>query len=213
MVMVRSGRIMKRIGLFGGTFNPIHNGHLQLAEGALKLFKLDTLYFIPTGESYHKDVPYLPASEDRIKMLQLALEDYQNFRIADCDIRREGPTYTVDTIADMKRIEKDARFFWIMGSDSLMEILNWKDIDIIAKSTTFLVALRPGDHKYKVEVFRDTLPDFLEGKVLLFEWPIQNISSNQIKNNMINKKYLPKKVYEYIRQKGLYNYGTTKDTI
>lgn len=208
MVMVRSGRIMKRIGLFGGTFNPIHNGHLQLAEGALKLFKLDTLYFIPTGESYHKEVSYLPETEDRIKMLQLALEDHDKFQISDCDIRREGPTYTVDTIADMKNIETDARFFWIMGSDSLLDILNWKDIEIIAKGTTFLVALRPGDNKHKVEVFRDTLPDFLEGKVVLFEWPIQNISSNEIKNNMIKKKHLPKKVYEYIKLKGLYKDAT-----
>ncbi len=206
--MVRLGKDMKKIGLFGGTFNPIHNGHIQLAEGALKLFKLDSLYFIPTGKSYHKDVPYIPKTEDRLKLLELAIADYDKFLISDCDIKRAGPTYTVDTIADMKKIETDARFFWIMGSDALLDILNWKDIENIAERTTFLVALRHGDSKHKVEIFRDKLPSFLEGKVLLFEWPIQNISSKEIKNNMINKKYLPKKVYEYIKLKGLYNDAT-----
>ncbi len=206
--MVRLGRIMKRIGLFGGTFNPIHNGHLQLAEGALKLFKLDNLYFIPTGKSYHKEVTYMPETKDRLKILELALADYDKFLISDCDIKRDGPTYTVDTIADMKKIETDARFFWIMGSDALLEILKWKDIENIAKITTFLVALRHGDSKHRVEIFRDTLPSFLEAKVLLFEWPIQSISSNEIKKNMINKKYLPEKVYEYIKLKGLYNDAT-----
>lgn len=208
MVMVRSGKAMKRIGLFGGTFNPIHNGHLQLAEGALKLFKLDCLYFIPTGKSYHKEVGYMPETKDRLKILELAIEGNDKFLISDCDIKREGPTYTVDTIADMNMIESDARFFWIMGSDALLDILNWKDIEKISRRTTFLVALRHGDSKLKIEVFRDTLPEFLEGKVLLFEWPIQNISSNEIKNNMISKKYLPEKVYDYIKLKGLYNNAT-----
>ncbi|KAF0091527.1 MAG: nicotinate-nucleotide adenylyltransferase [Fusobacteria bacterium] len=203
---------MKRIGLFGGTFNPIHNGHLQLAEGALKLFKLDNLYFIPTGKSYHKEVTYMPETEDRLKILELAIDNNDKFLISDCDIKRDGPTYTVDTIADMKKIETDARFFWVMGSDALLDILNWNDIEKIARRTTFLVALRHGDSKLRVEIFRDTLPSFLEGKVLLFEWPIQNISSNQIKKNMINKKYLPKKVYEYIKLKGLYNDATNKDS-
>lgn len=206
--MVRSGKAMKRIGLFGGTFNPIHNGHLQLAEGALKLFKLDSLYFIPTGKSYHKEVKYMPETEDRLKILELAIEGNAKFLISDCDIKREGPTYTVDTISDIKAIEADARFFWIMGSDALLNILKWKDIEKIAKKTTFLVALRHGQNKQQIEIFRDTLPDFLEGKVLLFEWPIQNISSNEIKKNMISKKYLPEKVYEYIKLKGLYNDAT-----
>ena len=206
--MDRSGKAMKRIGLFGGTFNPIHNGHLQLAEGALKLFKLDYLYFIPTGKSYHKEVNYMPETEDRLKILKLAIEGNEKFLITDCDINREGPTYTVDTISDMKAIETDARFFWIMGSDALLNILKWKDIEKIAKKTTFLVALRHGQNKLQIEIFRDTLPDFLEGKVLLFEWPIQNISSNKIKKNMISKKYLPEKVYEYIKLKGLYNDAT-----
>ena len=199
---------MKRIGLFGGTFNPIHNGHLQLAEGALKLFELDSLYFIPTGVSYHKEVNYIPETTDRLKILELAIEGHDKFMISDCDIKREGPTYTVDTIADMKKIEPDARFFWIMGSDALLEILGWKDIEKIARRTTFLVALRHGDSKLRIELFRDTLPEYLEGKVLLFEWPIQDISSHEIKKNMIQKKYLPKKVYEYIKEKGLYNYAT-----
>lgn len=211
--MVRLGKIMKRIGLFGGTFNPIHNGHLQLAEGALKLFNLDSLYFIPTGKSYHKEVTYMPETEDRLRILELAIEDNDKFLISDCDIKRGGPTYTVDTIADMKKIETDARFFWVMGSDALLDILNWNDIENIAKRTTFLVALRQGDSKHRVEIFRDTLPSYLEGKVLLFEWPIQNISSKEIKKNMINKKYLPKKVYEYIKLKGLYNDATKTDSI
>ncbi|MDD2370610.1 MAG: nicotinate-nucleotide adenylyltransferase [Firmicutes bacterium] len=195
---------MKKIGLLGGTFNPIHNGHLQLAEGALKLFKLDLVYFIPTGESYHKEVQYIPRDEDRLKMLELAIEDNPKLMIAKCDINRNGPTYTTDTIKDMQNLEPNAEFYWVMGTDSFVDILNWKDLDEIRKSVTFLVALRHGDSKRFVSNFRETLPFHVNEKVILFEWPIQNISSNEIRNNMMNKKYLPKSVYKYIMSKGLY---------
>ncbi len=200
---------MKRIGLFGGTFNPIHNGHLQLAEGVLKLFKLDYIYFIPTGLSYHKEVEYIPSSKDRLKMLELATEENDSFLISDCDIKRPGPTYTIDTIKDMNELEPEAEFYWVMGSDSFVNILKWKDLKGIGKSVTFLVALRAGENKTFVEAYRDSLPFHLKEKVILFEWPIQNISSNKIKKTIIDKKYLPKSVYEYIKLKGLYH-GTIK---
>lgn len=196
---------MKKIGLFGGTFNPIHNGHLQLAEGAYKLFKLDSLYFIPTGKSYHKEVEYIPNNKDRLKILDLAIEEYDNFYISDCDIKRNGPTYTIDTLNDMQKIEPDGKFYWIMGSDSLLDILNWRNIDKIAKAVIFLVALRKGDNKHQIEVFRDCLPSYLEEKIILFEWPIQNISSKKIRKKLVNKKFIPVKVLEYIKLKGLYD--------
>ena len=195
---------MKKIGLLGGTFNPVHNGHLQLAEGAIKLFNLDCVYFIPTGISYHKEVGYSPEAEDRLKMLELAIEGNSKFKMSDCDIRRSGATYTIDTIRDMIKIEPGARFYWIMGSDAYMDIKKWKDIETLARYVTFLVALRRGDNKMKIEIFRDTLPEYLAETTVLFEWNIQDISSGKIKKDMISKKYLPKKVFEYIRTKGLY---------
>lgn len=195
---------MKKIGLLGGTFNPVHKGHLQLAEGAIKLFDLDFVYFIPTGISYHKEVGYLPEAEDRFKMLEMAIEGNSKYKLSDCDMRRSGPTYTIDTIRDMIKIEPGARFYWIMGSDAYLGIKNWKDIETVARYVTFLVALRRGDNKMKMEIFRDTLPLYLAETTVLFEWNIQDISSGKIKNDMINKKYLPRKVFEYIITKGLY---------
>ncbi len=195
---------MRKIGLLGGTFNPIHNGHLQLAEGALKLFKLDCVYFIPTGMSYHKEVEYIPSNEHRIKMLELAIENNPKLLISECDLKRSGPTYTIDTISDMKSLEPNAIFYWVMGSDSFVDILNWKDLDEISNSVTFLVALRRGDSKKSINTYREALPYHLNEKVILFEWPIQNISSKEIREKVLNKKYLPKSVYEYIILKGIY---------
>lgn len=199
---------MKKIGLFGGTFNPIHIGHMELAEGAIKSFNLDKVYFIPTGESYHKDIDYIPSIEDRMKMLEIAIGDNAKFYISDCDIKRKGPTYTVDTIKDMQELESNACFYWIMGSDSFLSILNWKDLMKVTQSLYFLVALRHGNSRAAVEKLLEKAPEYLKKRVIIFEWPIVDISSKEIRTDIEKKKYLPKGVYDYIKQKGLYEYAS-----
>ena len=195
---------MRKIGIFGGTFNPVHKGHIQLAEGARALFGLDAVYFIPTGESYHKEVPYMPSREDRLKLLELALEGHPEFKVSTVDLDRPGPTYTVDTVEDLRAFEPEAELYLLLGSDAFLDIMSWRDVDDLCRNLRFLVALRKGVGKLVVDSYLHDAPDYLKDRTLLFDWPIASISSEEIKRGGFKKKHFPGKVYEYIKEKGLY---------
>lgn len=194
---------MRRIGLLGGSFDPVHAGHLGIAEGARHLFSLDAVYFIPTGESYHKE-PLTASREDRLAMLERALEGKEGFRVSTCDMERPGPTYTIDTLREMRLAEPEGMFFLIMGSDSFEGILQWKDIDEISQQAYFLVELRKGHQKERVQALIEAFPQYFEGKVLLYEWPVPDIRSTFMREGRWKKRDLPRGVLEYIREKGLY---------
>lgn len=195
---------MDRVGIFGGTFNPLHKGHLGILQGAKHLFSLDRVYVVPTGESYHKNVGYLPKVEDRIELVRLALEVDPAFILSTVDLERGGPTYTVDTIRDIRKLEPTAELFLILGSDAFLDILSWKGALEIAGEVKFLVALRKGDYALDIEAFKSEAPAPFENKVFLFQWPIPDISSGGIKKRGLEKKHFPPGVYEYIKRKGLY---------
>lgn len=194
---------MRRIGLLGGSFDPVHEGHLGIAAGARHLFSLDAVYFIPTGESYHKD-PLTASGEDRLAMLEIALAERGGFEISTCDIDRPGPTYTIDTLRDMRLAEPEGMFFLIMGSDAFEGILQWKDIAEISQQAYFLVELRKGHQKERIQALMEAFPQYFEGKVLLYEWPVPDIRSTFMREGRWKKRYLPKGVLKYIREKGLY---------
>lgn len=198
---------MARVGILGGTFNPVHKGHVQLAEGAASLFGLDKVYFIPTGESYHKDVGYMPSREDRLKMLELAVEGHPTFEVSTVDLDRSGPTYTVDTVEAMRRLEPEAELFVILGSDAFLGIEGWKDLRGLSREVRFLVALRKGVGRLVVEAFLRDAPDYLENRAVLFEWPIRGLCSGDLKKGRFRKRDFPQKVYDYILEKGLYADG------
>lgn len=195
---------MKRIGIFGGTFNPVHKGHLGIAEGALRLFNLDLVYFVPTGDSYHKTQEYSPSREDRLAMLELAIGKEPRFQLSLVDVDRQGPTYTADTIKDFRKTEPEALLFLILGADAFVDIMNWKGIGEFANEVLFLVELRKGYSRTDIDVLTEAWPEYFEDRVFLFEWPIPNISSRDILKNRLNKKYLPREVYNYIKERGLY---------
>ena len=139
---------MTRIGLFGGTFNPIHIGHLAVAQTARETMKLDKVIFIPSNWPPHKNTDTLALAKHRFGMVRLAIKDNPHFAISDFEIRRQEKSYTIDTLKHFCRVlPRDSKLFFIIGGDTLAHLKDWRYIDDILKIVTFIVANRPGQFK------------------------------------------------------------------
>lgn len=187
-----------RIGILGGTFNPIHIGHLILAEEALLKLKLDKVVFVPTFIPPHKNVENNVGPEDRVRMAELAIEGNASFEVSTFEIESKKKSYSIDTLKEFRKIYgEDAQLFFITGSDLLKDLFSWKDISEIFKMSKFIVANRPG---YPVE----NIPNGVETVVIT---PIE-VSSDDIRKRIREGRsirYLvPEKVREYIIKRGLY---------
>jgi nicotinate-nucleotide adenylyltransferase len=132
----------QRIGIMGGTFDPIHNGHLVAASEVQQHFGLDEVLFVPTGEPSTK--PVVTDSEHRYLMTVIATAANPRFTVSRVDIDREGPTYTIDTLRDMRELHPDADLFFISGADAIAQILDWKDVDELWSLAHFVAVSRPG---------------------------------------------------------------------
>ncbi len=133
----------KRIGLLGGTFNPVHNGHLQVASHVYKYLSLDGLLFLPSGIPPHKTEPILP-SVHRLAMIRLAISDYSTWSICDMEIKRPGPSYTLDTLHDIRKIYPSDYLFFILGSDTFRNINGWKGGQTVLTLCDFVIMGRQG---------------------------------------------------------------------
>lgn len=193
-----------RLGVMGGTFDPIHFGHLVAASEAASAFNLDKVIFVPTGEPWQKQ--NITDSEHRYRMTQLAISGNQHFDISRVDVDRPGPTYTVDTLRDIHAHQPNAELFFITGADSISQIGTWKDSDKIWPLAHLVGVTRPG---HSLEV-----PKSPHGAVSLLEIPALAISSTDIRARVKAGKpidyLLPKAVIDYIKQNNLYvvNQGT-----
>ena len=121
----------RRLGLFGGTFNPVHEGHLQIARDAKRAAELDEVMFIPCATPPHKTPTWLASGEDRLNMLTLALENEPAFTVNDLELDREGPSYSIDTVRAIRAAHPEDALTFIIGSDSLVELHLWKDIEAL----------------------------------------------------------------------------------
>ena len=134
---------MKHIGLFGGTFDPIHLGHIQVAEEVKKNFSLDEILFIPSALPPHKEPGYVADARDRLEMIKLALSGYADFTVSDVELKRPGPSYTIDTVLYIKSILNDkTAFYLIMGLDAIFEIDTWKSFSDLFLLVPFIVLTR-----------------------------------------------------------------------
>ncbi len=188
---------MKRIGFFGGTFNPIHMGHLAIAQMAQERFKLDKVIFIPSHQPPHKNIAPLASAKDRYKMVRLATAGNEYFEVSDVETKRIGKSYTVDTLRHFREIyPAKVKFFFIIGGDSLGTLAQWKNIDEILKLATFIVVNRPG------------YSDIKNIKHLTVTKPGIDISSSYLReriNSGTSVRYLvPEAIYHYIIKHGLY---------
>jgi nicotinate-nucleotide adenylyltransferase len=199
----------QKIGIMGGTFDPIHYGHLVTAEAARDEFNLDKVVFVPSGNPPHKkDKPISPGT-DRFLMTVLATSNNPYFEVSDMELKREGYTYTVDTLRDFIEIYGGgAHLYFITGADAVMEIITWKDVSTILKLCRIVSAYRPGSDINKFRSMVGELERVYRSKVHLIEVPALAISSTEIRrrvsNNITIKYLLPGKVEKYIQQKGLY---------
>ncbi len=221
---------MKGVGIFGGTFDPIHIGHLIIAEQALDSLKLEKIIFIPNGNPPHKSISYAK-KDHRLKMIQLAIEDNRRFEVSDIEINKTEKSYTVDTILSMKKIVKDEVFF-IMGSDSLINIKSWYQYEKLLECCNFIIlprVLNNLDEKI-IQLLTQTdelidennialninyLKKWIEinlnmvlEKFFFIDFPLLEISSTTVRKNILDKRsinYLvPSKVIQYIYEENLY---------
>lgn len=202
----------KRIGIMGGTFNPIHHGHLVTAQEALDQFGLDRVIFIPTGDPPHKVDALLAHAEDRYLMTVIATSSNDSFFVSRVEIDRKGKSYTIDTVKELRKIYgTDAGLFFITGADAILEILTWKNTDEIVTLAKFIAATRPGYDISRIEGLRSTLfksdREAYEG-ISIMEIPALSISSTDIRERIKESRpinYLvPEGVSNYIIKHGLY---------
>jgi len=188
----------RRLGVMGGTFDPIHNGHLVAASEVAAALNLDEVLFVPTGQPWQKD-DVTPTS-DRYLMAEIATAANPRFKVSTVDIDRSGPTYTVDTLRDLQQFYPDADLFFITGADAVTSIAGWKDSADLWDLAKFVAVTRPG-HKLD-------LPDSPAGAIQVLEIPALAISSTDIRNRVSAGKpiwYLvPDGIVQFIAKHGLY---------
>lgn len=192
-----------RIGIMGGTFDPIHNGHLVAASEVSWVYDLDEVIFVPTGRPVFKLDKDVTNEEDRYLMTVIATASNPKFTVSRVDIDRPGVTYTVDTLRDLKALYPDAELFFITGADAIAEIMQWKDVEGMFELAHFVAVTRPG-----YSASPGALP---EGKVDVLEIPALAISSTDVRNRARNGEpvwYLvPDGVVQYIGKHGLYGHA------
>ncbi|WP_268885504.1 MULTISPECIES: nicotinate-nucleotide adenylyltransferase [Barrientosiimonas] len=192
-----------RVGVMGGTFDPIHHGHLVAASEVQSLFDLDEVVFVPTGQPWQKAGKRVTEAEHRYLMTVIATASNPRFTVSRVDIDRPGPTYTLDTLRDLKRQRPDAELFFITGADALAQILSWKGVDQLWDLAKFIGVTRPGH-----ELTDEGLP---EDEVELQEVPAMAISSTDCRERVANGEpvwYLvPDGVVQYIGKYNLYRPG------
>jgi nicotinate-nucleotide adenylyltransferase len=188
-----------RLGVMGGTFDPIHNGHLVAASEAAAAFNLSEVIFVPTGEPWQK-TRKVTKSEDRYLMTVVATASNPRFKVSRVDIDRAGPTYTIDTLRELRELHPEADLYFITGADAIAQILSWRDVDQIWGLAHFVAVSRPGHQM--------TLPEHPEGAISVLEIPALAISSTDIRQRVSAAKpvwYLvPDGVVQYIAKHQLY---------
>jgi nicotinate-nucleotide adenylyltransferase len=189
-----------RVGIMGGTFDPIHHGHLVAASEVAALFELDEVIFVPTGEPWQKSTRRVSPAEHRYLMAVIATASNPRFWVSRVDIDRAGPTYTIDTISDIERQRPGAELFFITGADALGQILSWKDAEETLRRARFVGVTRPGYELSDAHLPIDS--------VTLIDVPAMAISSSDCRERVAAGRpvwYLvPDGVVQYINKHSLY---------
>ena len=203
---------MERIGIYGGTFNPPHLGHIRAAEQAVDALGLSQLLLIPDRIAPHKDIPRnSPTPEQRLQMLQLAVESHPRIRVSDIELRREGVSYTCDTIAQLKVQYPDAELILFMGTDMFLSFDSWKNPDSILRSASLGVFYRgERGERERIEQLKQQMED-RGARIYLVENDVITISSTQMRRLLAFRcagAFFPEGVLDYVRRYNLYDTRT-----
>ena len=196
---------MKLVGLFGGTFDPIHNGHVVAANAAVDKLNLEKVIFIPAGNPYFKtrQGELVTCSEDRLRMVKLAVKGSLNLDASDIEIRRKGPSFTLDTVLQFKEVAE--HIVVMIGIDALMSFADWHEPEVLLEECRILALTRPGANPKLIS----RIPiEEIEKKIELLDVDTPNISSTKVRQlvrkGLSLEGIVPQKVIDYINQRQLY---------
>ncbi len=197
-----------KLGIFGGTFDPIHNGHLVVAEYARMEMDLARVLFIPAGQPWFKDGQPVADSKHRLEMVRLAITDNPHFAVSDMEIRRDGPTYTIDTLAALrKEVGVDDEFYFILGVDALNELHRWRRPRDVLDMATVVGVKRPGVEAVERSAL-ESIRDGASDEVVIVDGPRVDISAADVRQRMAKglsvQGMVPHTVEDYARRHGLY---------
>ena len=199
----------KKIGILGGSFDPIHNGHLAIAESAYRDFNLDEVWLIPAGHSPNKDEDKMTSATVRAQMTALAAQNIPHFKLSTYEIDKEGTSYTYLTLSDFKEQYPDTDFYFIMGADSLDYFDAWRHPEIICQKAIILVAVRDDMDLDDINKKIEHIKTQFHAEIYPLSCEKIDISSSEIRTNLKNSKdirdMVPPAVADYITEHDLYN--------
>lgn len=188
-----------RLGVFGGTFDPIHNTHLAIARAALRQARLDKILFVVAANPPHKRDATFASADDRMALVEAAVSNLSRMEASRIELERKGASYTADTLEALKAAEPDAEIYLILGMDALMDLPRWKSPERILAAASLLAVPRPGEC---------VVPPMLAGRFELLDFPETDISSTEIRRRIADgdpcEDALPSSVRRLIAERGLY---------
>ena len=196
------------LGVLGGTFDPVHNGHLIVAEEARTWLNLAGVLFVPTGQPWLKVESPISAAEHRVQMVRLAIADNPHFKLSTVEIERPGPSYMVDTMAELQsRLEDADELFLILGWDSLAELPQWQEPSRLITLCHLVAVSRPDFPRPNLKKLEALIPG-LSQRVMMMDKVMIDISASAVRDRVVRglsvRHLVPKSVNDYIKQNGLY---------
>ncbi len=194
--------IRYNVGIMGGTFNPIHNAHLMMASQTLSQLCLDKVLFMPSRKPPHKSNSHILDDNLRSDMVKLAISGTEGFEFSDLELKREGYTYTSDTLRELTKANPDTHYYFIMGMDSFLYLDKWYEPEVIMKLASIVVFGRIPADSNEFERQKEKLSKLYGADIIFLSAPYMNISSTEIRHSILNgiatSGMLPEKVYKYI---------------
>lgn len=198
----------KRVGIMGGTFDPVHIGHLLIAEQSYRQYGLDYVIFMPAGRPPHKQDQEIISNKDRLAMLRLATEDIPYFRVSDYELNKQGLSYTFETLSELSRKFPDTEYYFIMGADSVKDMDHWRYPEIILNLAHILAAVRDNTDIQALQAEAQRLREKYSARISLLGAPELDISSRELRGRIAAGQSIrfmvPEKVRNYIYYYHLY---------